>query len=230
MAKLKAKQSARDAERNKEVMITQGELDDMKAKIASLEAQIVQLRAATANAAASTPKVEAVRVIAVGETREQVADFLRRHPNEYELIADTVSTPHTVARTKVTSIQRDGSNSIDQKNGLNIAANQNEGVKQRETTTEEGDKTEIPVLMRKSYQPVKVGSHDEYNGVSHSQVADYQKQWVGVERLTINVVNNQVAAIDRSTSGLSSPVGVTSDSSGGGSAVIGGRGSRSVFR
>jgi hypothetical protein len=164
MANLKAKQEAREAERNKPVTITQGELDDLKANIASLEAQVIQLRAAAAAAAAATPKVEAVREISVGETHEQVADFFRRHPTEYEVISDTpVSTSHS-------------------------------------------DKPEILVVMRKARVLVLAGSHDEYNGVSHRQVADYGEKWAGVEQLTIKLVDNKVASIDRWDTGASNQV------------------------
>jgi hypothetical protein len=203
LKRLQEKQAARQAERQareKIVGIKQGELDDLRAELASLKAQLAQIRAAVPGAtpiATAAPKIEPVRVLAVGETREQVVDYIRRHPNEFELLTDTVATPHTLSRTTISSIQRQGSNAVDPKASANVTANQTEDVKARERTVEEGDKTETLVFMRNANLSVETGTHDEYNGVSHFIIHDHQKQWVPVEKLFIHIVEGSVTSIDR---------------------------------
>lgn len=194
MAKLKAKQEARDAERAKTVTITQGQLDDLKAEIASLKAQLASLHETGIPAAA---KIEPVRALAVGQTHDQVMDFLRRHPQEYEILADTISTPHIKSQTTIRSVERSGSNAVNSNAGSNVAANQSEEEKSRQQTVVEGDRTETLVLLRKPYESVEVGAHDESNGVSRTRIHDFRKQWTPVEKMSVHIVENRVAGIDR---------------------------------
>lgn len=210
MAKLKEKQTARSASRDKIVQISQGELDDMKLHIVQLEGIVQQLRAQVASGgAAAAPKVEAVRLIAVGNTKDQVLDFLRRHPKEYEILADTISTPTLVARTTVHSTQRValapgtvGSVAAPPLPGGDAVAN-------REISTEEGAKTEVMVIGRKQYLDVETGgTHNEYNGVSNTRIIETEKQWVEVEKMTVNITEGAVTSIDRTGSGRPVTAGI----------------------
>jgi hypothetical protein len=191
--RLKEREAAQAAERAKLVTISQGELDDLKAQIESLEAQLAQLRAA----ASAAPKIVEVPALAVGETRDQVFDFLRRHPNEYEILNDDLSTPHVVRKVVVKTVERQGSNSIDSTSPGNVAANQNEAEKAHETTIKTGNQSEKLVLGHKAFIPVKVGEHTEFNGVTSTLIVDTRNQWVPVEKWTLKMTNGQVTAIDR---------------------------------
>lgn len=93
MKRLHEKQAARDAARDKEVTIKQGDLDDLKAEIAKLKAQVASLQneLAAAKSSATTaaaPPVKTPLAIAVGITKEELMRFIQVHHEEYELMAD----------------------------------------------------------------------------------------------------------------------------------------------
>jgi hypothetical protein len=192
--KLADKAAARNAQRSREVTVTQGELDDLRAELASLRAQVASMRG---SGPAAAGKIEPIRAIAVGATRDQVMDFLRRHPNDYEVLANAVSTAHVASQTTITQIQRQGSNAIAPQTGSNVAANQNETTQAQQKTITEGERSEALTLLRKVYESVKTGSHQESNGVNSSTVIDTRKEWVPEEKLFVHFTENQVSSIDR---------------------------------
>jgi len=196
MKRLKEKQEARQAERDKLVTIKQGDLEDLKAEIASLKAQLANLQGQAANAASAAKKVEPVRALAIGETRDQVFDFLRRHPQDYEVTADTMSTPNVTSQTIVKQVDRQGQNAIDNKNALNVAANQSEQTKTQQQVVTEREKTEKLVITRKEYVPVEVGTHSEFNGIRTTIVHDTQKMWVPTEKILVEIVEGTVTTVD----------------------------------
>jgi len=193
--RLEARKAAHSAERDKLVTITQGELDDMRAQIMSLQSQVAQLRANSSVGAA--PRIQAVQAIAVGENHDQVMDFMRRHPKEYDVQADNISTPNVVSRTVVHSVERNGNNTIDPRSAGNIAANQTDAERSKEQVVEEGNQTESLVLLRLAYVEVKTGEHIEFNGVDHTKVIDTAKQWAPVEKMEVHFTNGIVTSIDR---------------------------------
>ncbi len=174
----------------------QPKMDDLKAEIASLKAQPARLQGQVASATPAAQKIEPVRALAIGETRDQVFDFLRRHPQDYEITADTTSTPHVTSQTIVKQVDRQGQNTIDNRNALNVAANQSSAEKSQQQAITEGQKTENLIVTRKESGPVEVGSHSEFNGVRTTIVHDTQKMWVPAEKILIEIVEGNVTTVD----------------------------------
>jgi len=193
--RLQERQTAKQTEREKLVTIKQGDLDDLRAELASLKAQVARLQG-QAVTAAQPKKIEPIRALAVGDTRDQVFDFLKRHPDEYEITADTTSTPHVSSQTVVRQIDRQGQNAVDGHSLSNVAANQSEQEKSTNQIITEGQKTEKLILTRKEHVPVEVGTHTDYNGVSRTTVHDTQKMWVPAEKIFIEIVEGNVTTLD----------------------------------
>jgi hypothetical protein len=210
MQKLQDKQAARLAERKKPVTITQGELDDLKAELASLRLQVAQLK----NAATLTAtKVEPVKTLAVGETKEQVMDYVKRHPQQCEIVSDRISTPHTLSVTTVheakgtADIQRSGTNSVNPNAKSNVLANQNENtdatekLKENEKIISENENTEIIELQMNARVLVKVGEHTEQSALSGATtIDDMASRWLPSETVHIEIVEGKVTVVDRSPS------------------------------
>ena len=103
MKRLKAKQEARQAEREKILAIKQGDLDDLKAEITKLKAQVAalqnELAAAKASGTASAqPAIKTPLAIAVGITKEELDRFIQVHHLEYEVMADLPSGEMKIAQ------------------------------------------------------------------------------------------------------------------------------------
>jgi len=92
--RLEEKQKQRQADRSKKVTISQGELDDLRAQIAQLIAEIQSLRQQLAGgdggpAAAAVPApVKVPTKIQVGITRQQLDRFVAVHKDRCEITSD----------------------------------------------------------------------------------------------------------------------------------------------
>jgi hypothetical protein len=137
-------------------------------------------------------------VIAVGATSDQVKEFLRRRPNEYEVMADTTSTPKIMAKTTIRSTDVVSGSSP----GVFIAGRPNNAEKQAEQTTEEGNRIETLVLSRKVYKDMPTGGkHESYNGVTSTTIIETKKMWAPVEKMTVTITDGVVSGIDRQVQG-----------------------------
>src|SRR5690348_16052051 len=74
-AKLAEREAQRQAERNKMVQITTGELADLRAKVAQLEATVKSLQAQQVKAAVK----KMPETIEVGMTKDEVIAFVKAH-------------------------------------------------------------------------------------------------------------------------------------------------------
>jgi hypothetical protein len=81
--KLEEKAKDRQASRSREVTITQGELDDLKAQIASLQTEVARLRGESGKPASAQQKV--YNTLEIGMTKQEVMTFINHH-KEYKMV------------------------------------------------------------------------------------------------------------------------------------------------
>lgn len=99
--KLQEKQQERELSRSRPVTITQGELDDMKAEIAMLNAQLRESRRQAPPPAATQPAASTMPAkIGVGMTRDQLIRFINLHKDKLEIASDvpSASVPTTAGQ------------------------------------------------------------------------------------------------------------------------------------
>jgi hypothetical protein len=89
--KLQEKQKDRELSRSRPVTVTQGELDDMKAEIAKLNAQLQELRRQAAPPDTQPTAFKIPAKIGVGMTRNQLIRFVDVHKDKLEIASDTPS-------------------------------------------------------------------------------------------------------------------------------------------
>jgi hypothetical protein len=110
VAKLKARQQQREAERAKTVEISYGELQDLKEEIQSLKRELAEYKVKSAGAMVSANKTPAVKrrptKMELGMTREDLLWFINNHPRDYKIIGAHADTGKTV-RKEETVTQRE---------------------------------------------------------------------------------------------------------------------------
>ena len=107
--KLQEKQKERELSRSRPVTVTQGELDDMKAEIAKLNAEVQELRRQAAPAADTQPAASKIPAkIGVGMTRDQLIRFINVHKDKLEIASDipSASVPTTAGQKAETMTLR----------------------------------------------------------------------------------------------------------------------------
>jgi hypothetical protein len=99
--RLAEKDVQRQKDREKVVEISAGELDDLRARIAQLEAQLRALQPKQANAAPRPARM----MIEIGMTRDEVMSFIKRRP-EYRIVSMGASSGVSKS-TEVVNVRRD---------------------------------------------------------------------------------------------------------------------------
>lgn len=93
--RLAERQAARQAERDKLVQIKQGDLNDLRAEVARLKAEVSALhqQLAEATSAAKSPPVRIAKKIEVGMSKDDLMRFIQAHHAEYQITSDIPNQP-----------------------------------------------------------------------------------------------------------------------------------------
>lgn len=197
MAKLKAKQQQRDAERAASIQITRGELDDLKSRLRLLEAENAELKRKMAVAVAGKSR-RAWTKIDIGMTRDELTIFLNVHQREYRMLSAKVDAGKTSTKEQ-TVIHRDSQRASETVRNGNSPQSKAvaEGALSNETIERSrlDGKSETMVLGILGKRTVVTGSHGDPLGGSHD---DYGNEVYQRGTVTIVLTNDIVSSVEGS--------------------------------
>ncbi len=216
--RLEEKAKEKQAQRSREVTITQGELDDLKAQITSLQAEVARLRGDKTSTATAN---KVYNTIEIGMTKQEVLMFIKQH-NEFKLIGISAdsgvrkSVDETTTRFKTNSSgttnkqitvddkmnsETNGSPTEEKRNGtLNrkIDGNSNrEGTAVVETEhVHKAGKRETITIEKGENRREVTGYHSQGTLGKVTQVPDYGSVYHATGTIRVTMIDEVVSAID----------------------------------
>lgn len=191
-AKLEERAAATKAEREKMVLISAGELDDLRARIRVLEAQLkTQVKPGAIAKRLAT-------VIEVGMTRDEVMEFIRRTPSLSitEMQADSGENRGAVNTIRTRSGTADRDHTVVQNGGdpsRTQSKDKDDDVsKETVEVVRKTGKREIIHIGR--YESISVQSGSKRNAFGQSSPT-YENQQSRVGDITVTLVDNVVTAV-----------------------------------